>query len=352
MEMPSGAIVGTVIIGTLVAAGVWYSGAPEIPEWVPAGAGQREESSDTLPSTCGRRVEWSTDGRKLLILSRNDTDAGGRITLHDLARPNDSTTLFVPGEAIQSASWATDGHVLAGTCQGRLWWIDNGAGQPRALVESPEPQTFSATAIAPGGHRVAAGTSKGTIYICEPNGRSAIRLPNIRESSISDLCFSCDSQLLLSTSHDGTVALWDLKSRALVRELAGHGRWAMAAAFLRTGRQVLSVGLDDTTRVWNTETGHEEWRGEFGLGGVRTLAVSADGRTAAWGGFNRRVVVWDLERHQKQYEIRTAMSMVAHLKFSPDAELLAVAGTEGVVRLYAVHSGAEAFTIPVQIPDR
>jgi len=296
------------------------------------------------------RVEWSAEGQSLLVVSRSETDAKGRITLHDLARP-DSTAVDVEGDYVHCASLASDGHVLAATGEGRLWWTDGTTGEFTKLAESPVPQSFNATAIAPGGTVVAAGTSKGAAYLYEPAALRAIRLPTMRTSAINDLCFSGDGQLLLSASGDGTIALWDVKTGGLVREFAGHGQPAMAVAFLRN-RRIMSVGLDDTTRIWNIETGREEWRGQFGLNGVLTLAVSADLRTAAWAGFDSRVVLWDLERQQKKFEIRTPMSMVAHLRFSPNGTQLAVAGKERFIRIYDVQTGAPSLAIPLDFVDR
>jgi WD40 repeat protein len=88
------------------------------------------------------------------------------------------------------------------------------------------------------------------------------------------------------------------------------------------------------------------------LNGVLTLTVSADLRTAAWGGFDSRVVVWDLKRQQKKFEIRTPMSMVAHLRFSPSGTQLAVAGKERCIRIYDVQTGAPSLAIPLDSADR
>jgi WD40 repeat protein len=351
MEIPSGAVVGTLGIGAVVLAGIWYGCDAGLCEWTSPFAAQRQESRSNIASAFGMRVEWSANGQTLLVVSRNGADAKGRITLHDLSRPDLSTAVDVEGEYVHCTSPGRDGYFLAATGEGRLWSIDGTTGEITRLAESPVPQPFHATAVAPGGSVVAAGTSKGSVYLCEPAGLRATPLPTVRTSAINDLCFSGDGALLLSGSGDGTIALWDAKTRGLVQEFTGHGQPAMAVACLRN-RRVMSVGLDDTTRIWNIETGREEWRGQFGLNGVLTLAVSRDLRTAAWGGFDSRVVVWDLEREQKQFEIRTPMSVVAHLRFSPNGTLLAVAGKERFIRIYDVHTGAESLATSLDSVDR
>jgi WD40 repeat protein len=124
-----------------------------------------------------------------------------------------------------------------------------------------------------------------------------------------------------------------------------------SAEFFADGRRIISAGLDDTVRIWDIAGGRELWRGEFGLFGVRALDVSADGTAAAWGGYNRKIVVWDLERGQKKLDIVTPVSVVCHLKFSPDGSVLAVAGSDGMIRLYDALTGAEGDAIEIVGPD-
>jgi guanine nucleotide-binding protein subunit beta-2-like 1 protein len=80
---------------------------------------------------------------------------------------------------------------------------------------------------------------------------------------------------------------------------------------------------------------------------VTALAVSADETLAAWGGCNRRIVVWDLQAAEKKFEMTTPAYVVFHLTFSPDGSVLAAAGTEGLVRLYDMRTAAEQNEIDV-----
>lgn len=349
MEMRSGDMAGALVVCALVALGLWYVRDTDVQDALQNGAvlGERARPGGP-PSAFARRVDWSADGRSVLVLSRDETKVEGRVALHDTAAPRNRIAIDLPGEVVGSAALAADGrHVLAGTCQGRLWWLDVASEESLKVEEFLEPAACNVVALAPDGYRFAAGSAKGAISIYEPPGRS-IRLPVSRKSSVADLYFSHDGRFLLSALNDGAIELWDLKASRLARTLAGHERSATSAAFLRDGRRIISAGLDDTIRIWNIETGAEDWRAEFGLGGVRALAVSADGRTAAWAGFSRRIILWDLEQHRKRYEISTPASMIAHLKFSPDGTLLAMAGTDQAVRIYEVKSGAESLTIPLE----
>src|SRR5262249_42189758 len=111
METPSGSITGILLIGALVAVGVWYSRDSAVHDVKHAGASHREENPAEFPSASGKRVDWSADGRSLLILSRNGADEHVQMTLHDLARPHEPTTVDLPGDVVSGASLAIDDHV-------------------------------------------------------------------------------------------------------------------------------------------------------------------------------------------------------------------------------------------------
>ena len=360
MKTRATALPGTLCVVALVAAGAWYARLSEDGHWPLAVFTAGGKPQATVNTFSVSRAEWSADGRLLLSISRGETGAEGTLALHDAPRWSGQAAIAVAGEFVTCASLAPDGlHALVGTAHSRLWWIDPTSRDPASfetasfetagLVELRHPQSFTATAVARNGLRVAAGTSLGSIYLCDPAAGTSILLPSERQSSISDLHFSCDGKQLASARNDGSVAVWDLVNTTLLQEFAGHELPATTAEFIPGDipgdvhdlPRIISAGMDDTIRIWDIADGRELWRGEFGLIGVTTLAVSADGKVAAWGGFANKVIVWDLERGRKQFEIITPASVVLHLSFSPDGTLLAVAGSETTIRLYDAATGAE-----------
>lgn len=68
--------------------------------------------------------------------------------------------------------------------------------------------------------------------------------------------------------------------------------------------------------------------------------MTRDGKTAAWGGYRRKLILWDLENNQKRSEINCPTS-IFHVRFAPDGKSLAVAGMERLIRLYDARSGVE-----------
>jgi len=352
MNSWQGMLSGCLGIIALVGAGVWHAGDPQVQHSPVSSVEDAGSATTPLPQLTVSRVCWSADGREILSLSRGGVDMFGRLALHDTSQTNNRLALDFIGEKIECASLARDGlHVLFGTGSGELVWMDVQSAEPIPLLQMPALTTFTATAIADDGQRLAGATNTGTIYVGDPAGKDFMILTSDRKSSVADLRFSPDGERLLSAHHDGRIIVWNLATGNATREFTGHALPAMAAAFLSDGNQIISAGLDDTLRIWDQASGREVCRRELDLAGIKTMTLSPDGATAACGGFARKIVVWDLARGEKKFEISAPASIVFHLSFSPDGTSLAAAGVEGMIRLYDAQTGTEQQGIEINSPN-
>jgi serine/threonine protein kinase/WD40 repeat protein len=69
------------------------------------------------------------------------------------------------------------------------------------------------------------------------------------------LCFEPRGDHLVSTGRDGTVRLWNVATRTLVRDLAGHEEEVTTLTFHPTAQRFASGSRDGTLRLWNLELG-------------------------------------------------------------------------------------------------
>lgn len=337
---PRDARPATVLIATLVSIGAWYAKSPDsVYRFVPQLRSAVETDKPTS-SVFVRKVWWSPDSGNLLSLARGDIGWDGPLVVHDFAERPLRMPVDMHGESVATAAVARDGrHILVATYEGRLWWIGLESDDRTLLLEAPVKSGFSAAALSSDGKLSALASYDGSIYLCDTERPAPKIIASDLISRISELRFSDDGLRLVSAGQDGWLCVWELQS-GIVHRWKAHDCPAMAAAFLSDGR-IISASHDDTIRIWEVSTGREIWRGEFRLSGVNALAVSADGKSAAWGGFQRRVVVWDLENARKKYEFQVPSSIVWDVQFCPDGKSLAVAGTEGMLRVYDAQCGTE-----------
>jgi WD40 repeat protein len=366
MKLFEDVLIVTLVVVGLVLGGLWCANELCLQDWpLPAfSAGTVSRLRPPEPSV--NRVDWSADGEELLSLSRGEPDNLGSLALHTPAVETTSRILMDIREPIGAVAFARDGrHVLLGTNTGELQWIELESLAKTTLVDVHRAQklnAFTAVSVAADGSLIAGGTSLGVIYLCDPATRRysvvngdqddsvvasaattegpAAPGPTNQKSLLSDLRFSTDRRWLASAQNDGCVCLWEVSTGKLLQKFTGHRGPATAVAFL-PGNRILSAGLDDTVRIWDIASGHEQWHGEFGLGGVKSAAVSADGRTAAWGGYAHKIITWDIARGEKKFEFNTPAGTILDLEFSPDGRLLAAAGTDGAIRRYDLQTARE-----------
>ncbi len=256
-----------------------------------------------------------------------------------------------PQHMTLSAKLAADGrHVLVsqtGPEHAHLTWVDVTTSEASLLAEfagTTQHPMLMRTAISPDCRCVAAADESNQIHVYHPESTASNEVVvniSLREGVTScALDFSGDGKQLLSANSDGSISIWDVESGCLFNELLGHRGRVAAALFFVDGTGVISAGADGSVRLWQLSTGREIWREKSRSLADTALAVSGDGRYAAWGGRDHGITIWDLLHQRPKREILSSVA-VTDLKFSPHGHSLAVAGFSSAIRIYNVETGQE-----------
>jgi WD40 repeat protein len=295
------------------------------------------------------------------------------------------------------AEWRRDGGGV------RLWDADT--WQPIGRLRGHD--VFS-LAFGPD-RRMATGGNDGTVRVWEADrGQELLTLRGFIDM-VTGVAFTPDGHKLVGSSGDGTVRVWDATP---VRDgedggdelltLTGHADGVKALAFDPSGRWLASGGADDTVRLWDAraqfaaagvfrptlgsvhaqafhprgdllavageliDPGRRNGEGRCALLDVATgrvirrldlaesewvhrLAVGPDGKRVAGCDMNGVVLVWDAETGRVLHRFKHPPSPYG-VAFGPSTRpLLAVASTEGKVRIRDPKSGAEV-TPPLEHP--
>merc|ERR1712127_188929 len=149
---------------------------------------------------------------------------------------------------------------------------------------------------------------------------------------ISDVDISQDSRFCLSSSWDGTIRLWNLKTAQTRKTLIGHSKDVLSVAFSPDNRQIASGSVDKNLKIWDnsvmalkhTFVGHKAQ--------INTLDLAPNTNFIASGGRDGKVNIWNLVegRHLEEIDAESPVNVVL---FASKLYWLVI-GTEQGIKVY------------------
>ena len=128
-----------------------------------------------------------------------------------------------------------------------------------------------------------------------PAGGRLLRTLTGHSSSVNAVAVTADGTRVISGSDDNTVKVWNLETGEEQFTLTGHSNSVRAVAVTADGKRVISGSVDKTVKVWNLETGEKQFTLTGHSNWVRAVAVTADGTRVISGSSDNTVKVWNLE---------------------------------------------------------
>ena len=153
-------------------------------------------------------------------------------------------------------------------------------------------------AISANGQWMATSGSSGAFLWNYQTGVMLHRL-EAHHSTVGALCFSPDSQILLTGGRDAMIREWDVQTGAELRAFQGHLGEVSDLSFSPNGETFVSAG-DNAARVWDFETGEQLHTLAVPGAGVFRALFTPDGNrvVTASGSLTNSVRLWNLANDQ------------------------------------------------------
>ncbi len=303
------------------------------------------------------QAAFSPDGRRLATAC-----ADGRVRVFDAATGADTGLSNDYGDEVHCVRFSPDGRRIAyagGSFQYtrsqdttiRIW--DLATGQTRRL--KGHEQEVACVAWSPDGSTLASSGWDGKIKAWDPDAERELAPfeGSPKQRYIISVDFSPDGKLLGAAGVDdphptARATLFEVPTRRVVRELAGHSLFVHGLRFSPDGHYIATASFDRTVKVWpvapippcTSLEGHHQT--------VWTVAFSPDGRRVATGSLDQTARIWDAGTGALLGTLAVRFPVLS-LAFSPDGHRLATVGPDHAACLWEVRSPAGTNAEPFRL---
>lgn len=265
----------------------------------------------------------------------------------------DEILYFETDASVNSLAFAPDGQTLATGLSDntvKLWRESDGSfinslddhieENSKNDVEKPE---VTSIAFSPDGSLLAGGSTDGTVRIWRVSSGELINTYKSHTEKVTSVFFSLDGQAIFSASWDSKVQLVQVSDGKQIRKFSGTGSGSLIDAALSQDGKTLAAYDSQYGNIylWNVEDGTKiktfYARLEPRFTEISGIALSPDGKFIAAAYEDHTAKLWSMPEGvaQNTFEDLRPQDGWYYLSnftiaFSPDSQLLLMAGTNGV----------------------
>ncbi|PKI85957.1 Gpb1p [Malassezia vespertilionis] len=252
---------------------------------------------------------------------------------------------------VASIAWAPDDvHLLSASQDGFLILWDTQTALKEQAVALRMGWVLTC-AVSPAGDIVASGGLDNVCTIFDLKQKTnEVSVPVAHElhghnAFVSDCLFRGEAEVLTS-SGDGTCALWDVQSECMTQSFEGHIGDVMSISFSKQNPNLFVSGAcDDLAMLWDTRTGRSEQTFTGHSRDVNAVCFFPDGQAFATGSDDASCRLYDLRarRELAAYGQLSTTSPVTSLDFTHSGRVLVVAYDDNRIHMWDTLRGERNF---------
>lgn len=221
--------------------------------------------------------------------------------------------------------------------------LTNAFARPIEIMRRDHDSLIYSVAFSPDGSLIVSSSADNTLRLWDASTVTPIGEPlHGHDGPVNTVAFSPDGSRMVSGSWDNTLRLWDIHTGTPIGEpLIGHHSYVISAAFSSDGSRIVSGSWDKTLRLWDANTGKaigKPLRGHDSL--VYSVAFSPDGSRIVSGSEDKTLRLWDASTGKAIGKpLRSHASGVNSVAFSPNGSRIVSGSDDNTLRLWDANNG-------------
>jgi len=198
--------------------------------------------------------------------------------------------------------------------------------------------------FSPDGEKIVSGNQDGTLCIWDAKTKECIATMRGHTDAISSVAFSPNGKRIVSGSSNGVLKYWDLETGQLLMTLRGHFDAISSVAFSPNGKRIVSGSSDGVLKYWDLEIGVvlKTLKGHtdaINNDAINNVVFSPDGKIIVSGISDRNLRFWNPETGELLKTLKGHTDAITNLAFSPDGKRIVSGGLDHTLRIWDVESG-------------
>lgn len=158
-----------------------------------------------------------------------------------------------------------------------------------------------------------------------------------KNTRIFTLSFDPDSNLLVVCDTEGTISLWDVNGRELIRSWVGHKGLIQQVAFNSDGSLFATTGgLDNLVKIWRAKDGSLKQTLKGHKDKANGVAFSPVEAMVASSSKDETIILWSLVDGKAIKILKGHSDAINGISFSKDGKTLVSASDDGSVRQWII----------------
>lgn len=193
--------------------------------------------------------------------------------------------------------------------------------------------------FSPDGKLIISSSIDGSIRLWNPVLGESVSLFEGHNSKVNCCTFNNQGDEFLSGSDDCTLRIWDLESKTTIKILEGHLDVIRCCAYSPDGKYIISGSDDRTIRVWDAASGKTIRILKGHKGNIRACGFSPNGQIVLSGSDDSTLCTWDINSGNVINVFTGHNDAIRCCVFNPDGKRILSGSNDRTLRLWDATTG-------------